>query len=96
MYLSMPKLLFFSRVAFLCNLCFLFTFLINYIPSINLSIISIVLVIGLVLSLVMNFVVNISYLLATFAGKSLSLFIPRWIVVANFLFFICQAILLLK
>ena len=93
----MPKLLFFSRVALLCNICFLLTFLMRYVPRISeVWFVSTIVIIGVVMAIVINAIINIFYLLLTVAGKPISQYVPRWLVVINFLFFVFQAILLLK
>jgi hypothetical protein len=74
----MARLLFFSRVAFLCNICFLSTFLVRYVPALKEGFfVSTIIVIGLVMSVVSHYV-------------------PLWLVVINFLFFVFQVILLMK
>lgn len=93
----MPKLLFFSRVALLCNICFLITFSIHYLPFFSNGIIpSTIIVMGNVLAIVINVLINILYVLITLADKPISKFVPKWIIIVNFLFFIAQAILLIK
>lgn len=93
----MSKLLFFSRVGLLCNICFLLTFFIRYVPELKDGFfVSTIIVIGLVLSIVINVILNMFYLLITVADKPISHYVPRWLIVINFLFFVFQAILLLK
>jgi hypothetical protein len=93
----MGKLLFFSRVAILCNICFLVTFLIRYVPAFKEGFfISTIIIIGLVMSIVINVVINLFYLLIVLADKPISHYVPPWLVVINFLFFVFQVILLIK
>lgn len=93
----MPKLLFFSRVALLCNLCFLVTFFLHYSPGLRDGFfVSTVVVLGLVVAVVLNAVVNLIYLLVKTTGKPIGRFVPRWLIVTNFLFLVFQAILLIK
>lgn len=93
----MSKLLFFSRVALLCNVCFVLTFLIRYVPEMKEGfIVSTIIIIGLVLSIVINVIINLFYILITVADKPIGHYVPRWLVVTNFLFFVFQAILLIK
>lgn len=93
----MSRLLFFSRVAFLCNICFLITFLVRYVPALKEGfLISTIIVIGLVMSIVINLIINLFYLLIIVADKPISNYIPIWLVVINFLFFVFQIILLVK
>jgi hypothetical protein len=93
----MPKLLFFSRVAFLCNICFLISICLHYIPAIaNGMVSSTIIVLGTVLSIVINALTNVLCILVTLAGKPIRLFVPKWLIIINFLFFILQVILLIK
>ena len=93
----MSKLLFFSRVGLLCNICFLLTFFIRYVPELKDGFfVSTIIVIGLVLSIVINVILNMFYLVVTVTGKPVSHYVPWWIIVINFLFFVFQAILLLQ
>lgn len=93
----MSKLLFFSRVGLLCNICFLLTFFIRYVPELKDGFfVSTIIVIGLVLSIVINVILHMFYLLVTITNKPISHYVPRWLVIINFLFFVFQAILLLK
>jgi hypothetical protein len=93
----MSKLLFFSRVALLCNICFVFAFLIRYVPVLKDGLfVSTIIVIGLVLSIVINILVNIFYVIITMSNAPVSRYVPRWLVATNFLFFVFQAILLIK
>ena len=93
----MPKLMFFSRVALLCNVCFVLTFLVRYVPSLKEGFfVSTIIIIGLVLSIVINVIINLLYLLVVAAGKPIGNFVPVWLAIINFLFFVLQAILLIK
>lgn len=92
----MPKLLFLSRVALICNLCFLITFLMHYAPVSNGSIPSTIIVLGNVVSVVINVLMNALYVLIFLAGKPLIRHVPVWLIAINFLFFIFQVILLIK
>jgi hypothetical protein len=93
----MPRLLFFSRVALLCNICFAITFSMHYLPVIYNGVVpSTIIVMGNVLAIVINILMNILYLLLTLAGKQAINFIPKWIIIVNFLFFTFQVILLIK
>ena len=93
----MQKLLFFSRVAFICNVCFLVTFMMQYTSWLPVQVLSsTILILGNVFALFINFIVNVTYGIFLLSKKALFLQIPRWLVIANFLFFIVQLILLLK
>lgn len=94
----MPKLLFFSRVALLCNLCFLLIYLMRYVPQLKEGFfVSTIIITGLVLAIVINLIVNLFYILIKVGYKKpVTPYVPAWLVVTNFLFFLIQAILLLK
>ena len=93
----MPKLLFFSRVALICNVCFLVTFFMHYVPIIANGLVpSTIIILGNVLAIVLNAMINILYILLFFAGRFFILRVPQWIIVVNFLFFVFQIILLIK
>ena len=93
----MRKLLFFSRVAFICNVCFLVTFLMQYLSGFAETVLSsTIIILGNVFALFMNFGVNVFYAILLINRRSLLLEIPRWLIIANVLFFIIQLILLIK
>ena len=93
----MQRLLFFSRVAFVCNVCFLLTLAMHYAEQMKTGFLtSTIIIIGLVLSLVINSLVNVAYLVVTASGKRVVKHIPACLVIINFLFFVLQAILLIK
>lgn len=93
----MTKVLFLSRVALLCNACFLVTFLLHFVPAIQNGIItSTIVILGNIVSIVMNVLIHLIYLLLRLIGKSVLAAVPVWILVVNFLFLIFQVILLLK
>ena len=93
----MPKILFLSRVALICNICFLITLLMHYIPAIASGIFSSTLIIlGTVMAIVINVLMNILYLIIVFYGRPIRNFVPVWLFSVNFLFLILQVILLIK
>ena len=93
----MPKLAFLSRVAFLCNVCFLLALFANYIPFIKNGVItSTIIIMGKVLAIIVNMLVVLLYVALMVARKSIFSFVPKWIIIVNFLFFILQVILLIK
>ena len=96
-HLIMRKLLFFSRVAFICNVCFVLAWLMKYLPPIQQEhIASTILVLGLGLSLVLNVTINLFIIVFLLQRKPVWEHIPRWVAVVNALFLIAQLILLLK
>lgn len=92
----MRKLLFLSRVAFLCNICFLLAWLIQYLPvSPHGHIASTIIVLGTGVAVILNMVVNIIVIISLFVKKSKGQFYPRWLIICNFLFLILQLFTLL-
>ena len=93
----MRKLLFFSRVAFICNLCFLATFIMQYTTWIAApALTSTIIIMGNFLALLINFCVNICYGVVLIKNKHELFKLPRWLIFANFLLFLLQLTLLLK
>ena len=93
----MPKILLLSRAALICNICFLITLLMHYIPAIASGIFSSTLIIlGTVMAIVINVLMNILYLIIVFYGRPIRKFVPVWLISVNFLFLILQVILLIK
>lgn len=93
----MSKLLFLSRVALLCNICFLLTFLMHYVPALENGIItSTIIIMGNIIAIVVNVLIHLIYLILFFIGRSILSLIPVWLMVINFVFLIIQVILLIK
>mgnify|MGYP003576638256 CR=1 FL=1 len=92
----MRKLLFFSRVAFLCNVCFLLAWLIQYLPvSPHGHIASTIVVLGTGLAVILNIVVNFFVVISLLQKKMDRTVFPRWLIITNFLFLLLQIIILL-
>lgn len=92
----MQKLLFFSRVAFICNICFVITWFMQYSPlSPQGHIASTVLVLGVGLAIFLNVAVNFFVFIALLQKKRLWDHFPRWLIITNFLFLILQLIIFL-
>jgi len=93
----MQKLLFFSRVAFICNICFLVTFFAHYIPFIENGVVSSTMIImGNVLSIVVNVMINLAYIILKMTGQRLTAYVPAGLIGINFIFLVFQVILLVK
>ncbi|MBO9631757.1 MAG: hypothetical protein J7578_01470 [Chitinophagaceae bacterium] len=92
----MRKLLFFCRVAFLCNICFLLAWLIQYLPvSPHGHIASTIVVLGTGLAVILNIVVNFFVVISLLQKKNNWQLFPHWLIVCNFLFLLLQIIILL-
>jgi len=93
----MQKLLFFSRVAFICNICFVLAFLMKYVPDLKDGYLtSTVLILGVGLAFGLNLLVNLITGIFLLQRKYREQAYPSWLIIANFLFLIPQLILLLR
>jgi hypothetical protein len=88
----MRWLLFLSRVAFICNLFFLLTVLLQWRNLIgDERVASTVVIIGYFFAVfIFSPVVNLSYGLTLIRRKPLFSFVPRWLVLTNFIFLLLQ------
>jgi hypothetical protein len=85
-----------SRVAFICNICFLLASFIQWLPNPpEGGLVSLVIVCGYLLSIFVNVVVNIWVLLLLTARRLRGAAVPVWLLVTNFVFFILQLLLLI-
>jgi hypothetical protein len=90
----MQKVLFFSRVAFICNVCFVLTWLLRYYPSLQMDHgVATIVVLGIVVSGILNLVVNVAVIIALLTKKNNRNHFPYWLIIVNFLFLIVQIIL---
>lgn len=94
--IPMRRLLFLSRVAFICNLFFLLAFSLQVYDWIKMEDLnSTIAITGYVLSVIFNPAVNLCYLVLFWTKrKSLSI-VPAWLIVMNILFLLLQVIYLL-
>jgi len=92
----MRWLLFLSRVAFICNLAFLASFVLRVTSWLhNQDVAAFIIISGWVLSVIFNPAVNIIYLFVFWVKrKSLSV-VPAWLIVMNILFLMLQLVFLL-
>jgi len=86
-----------SKVAFICNICFLLAILILGIkhPPEG-EIVSLIIVMGYLLAVIVNTVVNAWCAFRLIFQKPLVPQIPRWLAISNLGFLIIQLILFLK
>jgi hypothetical protein len=85
------RLLFWSRVAFICNIFFLLAFSIQLTDWVqNQDISSTIALIGYVMGFVINPFVNIAYLIIFIVSKRKLRLIPSWLITANILFLVMQ------
>ena len=92
----MRWLLFLSKLAFICNLAFLISFVLrftNWLSSHDIK--AYIVIIGWVLSIIFNPAVNIIYLFIFWIKRTSLTIVPVWLVVMNILFLFLQVIFLL-
>jgi len=93
----MPNIRFFSKLAFICNLCFLIALIVQKTPlPMEGEITATVILIGYLFAGVINLVVNMICLVLFFSKKLKPYCIQSWLLGANFLFLIPELFLLLR
>jgi hypothetical protein len=89
-------LLFFSRVAFICNVCFLIAFSIQMTDWIkNEDITSMIALIGYIMGFIINPLLVLCYLLFFLISKRKLKLVPSWLLTANTLFLAIQILYIL-
>lgn len=91
----MKILLFFSRIALICNICFILAEIMRYTADLRLNpLYSTVVVLGYI-SLLLNTVLAIIAMVFLILKKSILNAIPRWLLITNFLFLVVQVFVFL-
>jgi len=89
-------LLFFSRVAFICNVCFLIAFSIQMTDWIkNEDLTSMIALIGYIMGFIINPLLVLCYLLFFLMAKHKLKTVPSWLLTANILFLVIQILYIL-
>jgi hypothetical protein len=85
-----------SRVAFICNICFLLASFVQQLPHPpEGEVVSLVIIIGYILSIVVNVLLNLSLGILLVFGKLKAANIPVWLQIVNFIFFVIQSVLII-
>ena len=85
---------FLSRVAFICNICFLLVSLLRYVPAPpDNALMSDIIVLGYLGPIAVNLFVNVIVLILFLLGRIGSSGSPRWLLITNFVFFVIQIFL---
>ena len=93
---SLKWLLVLSRVAFICNICFLIAFSIQMVDWIkNEDITSMIALIGYVMGFVINPLLVFCYLVISLISRKKLKAVPSWLLTANILFLVIQILYIL-
>jgi hypothetical protein len=85
-----------TKVAFICNVCFLFTSFIQWLPNPpEGELVSTTIIMGYVLAILVNLFVNGWLLIRWIAGRWKKGIFPSWLLIVNALFFVAQVTLIL-
>jgi hypothetical protein len=96
----MQSLIFFSRVAFICNVCFAVVWGMRYYPMLKQGqpgeFVSLVLILGILIAFLLNIVVNLFVIVFMLQRKAVWKHFPQWLIITNFLFLLPQIILFIR
>jgi hypothetical protein len=96
-WLNMRVLRLLSRVAFICNICWLLASFIQWLPKrLEGELVGMVALMGYVMSILVNVIVTIWVLGALVTGKLRGGKVPIWLVVVNALFFLLQLYIIIR
>jgi len=85
---------FLSRVAFICNICFLLATFTQWLPALpDNALLSDIIILGYLVSVLINVLVNLVVLALLLIGRLRASAVPIWLLVANAVFFIVQILL---
>jgi hypothetical protein len=96
----MQNLIFFSRVAFICNVCYVLVWIMRYYPILKQGqpgeFVSLVLILGILIAFLLNIVVNLLVLVFIWRRKAVWKLFPGWLIITNFLFLLPQIIFFIR
>lgn len=85
-----------SRIAFICNVCFLVAFSIQMTDWIkNEDLTSLIALVGYVMGFILNPVLNVLYLIFFIVAPKKLRVVPAWLFTANILFLVIQVLYIL-
>ena len=84
-----------SRVAFICNICFLLISFIQWLPNPPEGLASMFAPLGYILAILVNTVVNVWVIVLFLFRKLKTGQVPAWLLIINFIFFAIQLTLLI-
>lgn len=86
---------FLAKLAFICNACFLFCFLIRYSNlELNEEIIAIIIILGWVMAITINIFSMIANIIGTVKGSYARAEVPAWLFLANLVMLAVEVIYL--
>jgi hypothetical protein len=95
----MQLIRFLSRVAFICNICFLAAAFTQWIPRMpqlpDNGLTSTIIMMGYFLSIIINILVNTNVIILFLFGRLRAAGIRTWLLIANLTVFVIQVILLI-
>lgn len=88
---------FFSRVAFICNICFLLAVIMQMMkhPPEG-EMVATTIIIGYIFAGIINLITNLCVAILLISKKLLHDTVPRWLIILNFLFLIPELIIFLR
>ena len=90
----MRLLRFLSRLAFICNVCFLVSCGLQYLPALpDNALTSNIITLGYFGVIFVNFFINLIVVILFLLRRLWTTGIPRWLLIVNFIFFIVQILL---
>lgn len=93
----MQNLLFFMRVAFICNCCMLLSWAAKWLPVLPFGFAqSTLFIMGTAMAIFLNLLVNLALFFLLMRKKSALRYFPGWLIIANFLFLTPQLLLLFQ
>jgi hypothetical protein len=96
----MQSLIFFSRVAFICNVCFAVVWVMRYYPMLKQGqpgeFVSLVLILGILIAFLLNIAVNLFVIVFMVQRKAVWKHFPQWLIITNFHFLLPQIILFIR
>lgn len=87
---------FLSKIAFICNLCFIGALAIREMEAMQDPVVSTILIAGLVLSIPANVMTLFLYAVVLIQRKPIRNFIPVWLAISNFLFITFQIYMIIR
>ncbi|HWB91491.1 MAG TPA: hypothetical protein VG605_06545 [Puia sp.] len=90
----MQLLRFLSRLAFICNICFLVASALRYLPALpDNELTSDIIVLGYIVAILVNLFVNLIVVILFLLRRVWAAGVAHWLLIVNFVFFIVQILL---